>query len=347
VTVEVSVRVCPAVTVADVGDTLSVVMPGGGVCTVIVAEPTMPSTVALIVTVPADTPVTTPVEFTVATLALSVAQLTVRPVSACPAESRTVTVNCCVEPVSTLAFAGATLTVATGTSVTLTVTVAVRDAAEKPVFPADDAVTVMVAVPGPTAMMSPADETVATAGAVVPKVTVAAGAPLGCVTTGESAELLPTARLTDVGVTDTAVIDVGSARTVMVMVPVTPPAVAVIVAVPTATAVTRPVAVTVAMAEFEVVHVIARPVRSAPLESRTVVVSCCVLPGIIDTEPGVTCTLATAGATVTVTSSVSVAAAYVVLPAAVAVTVMIAVPVDSAVITPALVTVATLGSALP
>jgi len=97
-----------------------------------------------------------------------VAHVAVRPVSVCPAESRTVTTNCCEDPVSTLAVPGATVTVATGTLVTDTVTVAVLDAAEKPVFPEAVAVTVIVAVPGPTATTSPADETVATLGVVVP-----------------------------------------------------------------------------------------------------------------------------------------------------------------------------------
>lgn len=168
VTVDVSARVWPTVTVAEVGETERLVIPGGGVCTVMVAVPTTPSIVAVMVAEPAEMPVTSPFVLTVATEALSVAQLTVRPVSVCPAESRAETTNCCVAPVRMLALAGATLTVATGTSVTVTVTVAVRDAAEYPVFPADDAVTVMVAVPGPTATTSPADDTVAMLGAVVP-----------------------------------------------------------------------------------------------------------------------------------------------------------------------------------
>jgi hypothetical protein len=78
------------------------------------------------------------------------------------------TTICCVAPARMLASVGATLTDATGTAVTVTVTVAVRVAAENPVLPTAVAVTVIVAVPGPTARMSPAADTVATLGAVVP-----------------------------------------------------------------------------------------------------------------------------------------------------------------------------------
>ena len=54
-----------------------------------------------------------------------------------------------------------------------------------------------------------------------------------------------------------------------------------------------------------------------------------------------------AGATETVTNSVTVAAAKEVFPGAVAVMVMVAVPSETAVITPALDTVAIAGSAVP
>ncbi len=170
---------------------------------------------------------------------------------------------------------------------------------------------------------------------------------MGWVTVGVIDDDRPTGRFTEVGVTEIDVMEVGSACTVMAMVPSTPPDVAVIVAVPTATAVTRPVALTVAIDEFEVLHTMARPVSTPPLESRTVAVSCCVLPGMIDAVPGVICTSATAGATVTVTNSVAVAAEKLVLPGAVAVTVIVAVPIATAVTTPPADTVAIAGSAVP
>jgi hypothetical protein len=248
VTVGVSVRVWPTVTEAELGDTVRLVIAAGAGSTVIVAVPMIPSIVAVIVAVPGAMPVTSPLVLTMAAAAFKVAQLTVRPVSVCPAESRAITTNCCVAPARMLASVGATLTVATGTAVTVAVTVAVLDAAENPVFPTAVAVTVMMAVPGPTARMSPAADTVATLGAVVPKVTDAAGAPDGCETTGAIVDVLPTSRLTAVCETVTEVTDVGSGETATDMVPGTPPTVAVIVTLPTATAVTRPVALTVATA---------------------------------------------------------------------------------------------------
>jgi hypothetical protein len=178
-------------------------------------------------------------------------------------------------------------------------------------------------------------------------VTDAVGAPDGCETTGATVDVLPTSRLTAVGETETEVTEVGSGETVTAIVPGTPPTVAVIVTFPTATAVTRPVALTVATAGLELLHATVRPVSSAPVESRTVVASCWVLPGMSAAVPGVTCTLATAAATVTDTNSVSVAAAKLVLPGAVTVTVIVAVPGVTAVITPAVETLATPGSVVP
>jgi hypothetical protein len=168
VTVGEIARVCAIPNVTALGEADTLVTAAGACSTVIVAEPTTPSTVAVIVAVPTATPVTIPVPLTDAAAAFSVAQLTVRPVSTCPAESRTVATNGCVEPVSTLAFPGATSTEATAAADTVTVMVAVLVVAAKPVFAAAVAVTVIVAVPGATAAITPAADTVATLGAVVP-----------------------------------------------------------------------------------------------------------------------------------------------------------------------------------
>ena len=51
---------------------------------------------ALMTADPTDTPVTRPVLLTVATAALLLCQVTVRPGIALPSESRTVAVSCCV-----------------------------------------------------------------------------------------------------------------------------------------------------------------------------------------------------------------------------------------------------------
>src|SRR2546421_5170979 len=89
---------------------------GGGCCavTVPVAVLLLPPLVAVIVAVPAPTPVTSPVAVTLATPALLLVHVTARPVRARPNESFGVALSCTVPPTGTLAVAGLTLTVATG-----------------------------------------------------------------------------------------------------------------------------------------------------------------------------------------------------------------------------------------
>jgi hypothetical protein len=91
------------------------------------------------------------------------------------------------------------------------------------------------------------------------------------------------------------------AGTVIEDVPVCVSLVAVIVAAPALTAVTRPVEETVATEEASELHVTARPVRAAPLESLVVAVSCWVLPIATVAAGGLTVTVAT-GATLTTPS---------------------------------------------
>src|SRR2546428_8379183 len=83
--------------------------PGAGV-TVMADAPLFPSLVAVIVAVPAVFPVTSPLALTVATVALLLAQLTVRPDSRLPLASLGVAVSCTVWPTCTDAVAGVTLT---------------------------------------------------------------------------------------------------------------------------------------------------------------------------------------------------------------------------------------------
>ena len=80
--------------------------------------------------------------------------VTVLPVSTFPSASFMVAVNCVVPRINALEGDGATVTVETGTSVTVT--------AEVPVFPS--LVAVIVVVPGRSPVTSPAGETLATAG---------------------------------------------------------------------------------------------------------------------------------------------------------------------------------------
>lgn len=69
---------------------------GAAALTVKIAAPDLPSLVALMFAVPAPTAVTSPVAATVATPALSLCHVIVRPVSALPPESLRVAVACAV-----------------------------------------------------------------------------------------------------------------------------------------------------------------------------------------------------------------------------------------------------------
>jgi hypothetical protein len=227
---------------------------------------------------------------------------------------------------------GFTTTDTTGATVTTTDTVADAVAAENPVLPDADAVTVIVALPGATAVTRPVPDTVATLGTVVPYVTLAAGAPLGCDTEGVSPCVCPTVRLAALGDTLIPVMAAGSAETVTVAVPCTPSTVAVTVALPTATAVTSPAVLTVATAAFDVDHETARPVRLAPDPSRADADSCCVPPTNKLAVRGDTRTLLTNAETDTVEDPVtpSTVAEISAVPAAIAVTVPLAETVATA-----------------
>jgi hypothetical protein len=122
--VAVSRTVWPTPRVADAG--LTVTEATGTLETVTLAVPLCPSLVAVIVAEPAPAAVTRPAPLTVATAALLLAHVTVRPVSTLLAESSVVACNCVVPPTMTVAVAGATATVATGAGVTVTVAVSDR-----------------------------------------------------------------------------------------------------------------------------------------------------------------------------------------------------------------------------
>jgi hypothetical protein len=76
--------VAPATIDAELGATVTVVTTGGIAVTVIADVPVFPELVAVIVAEPAATPVTTPLEFTVAAAALLVVHVTVCPVITLP-----------------------------------------------------------------------------------------------------------------------------------------------------------------------------------------------------------------------------------------------------------------------
>jgi len=121
--------------------------------TVTDAEALCPSLVAVILAVPGPMAVTRPVRLAVATASLSLAHVTTRPVSGFPAASRGVAVSWPVWPTITPRVGGVTVTLATGTGMTVTDAEAL----------CPSLVAITVAVPGASAVTRPAALTVATA----------------------------------------------------------------------------------------------------------------------------------------------------------------------------------------
>ena len=164
------------------------------------------------------------------------------------------------------AVGGETSTLATGTAVTVTSAV--------PVLPS--LVAVIVAAPMATAVMRPAEETVATLVLFDENVIgrPESTLPWSSVTWAVSCFVDPTSTLTCVGERITA--PTGLGFTVSADVPVFPSDAAVIVTAPGDTPVTSPVDVTVALRASLDDHVIARPVSVPPCASLAVAVSCSV-----------------------------------------------------------------------
>lgn len=134
-------------------------MAGAG--TVTVAVPLAVPERAVIVALPAATPVTTPDEETVATAVLLLDQVTGAPDITVPFASRTVADSVDVVPIGTVTLPGATVTLAGVGAFTVT------DAdADLPSL-----VAVMVAVPGATPVTTPFADTVATDAAPLVHVT--------------------------------------------------------------------------------------------------------------------------------------------------------------------------------
>lgn len=146
--------------VADEGVTVIVRTPG--VATVTVALPDCPSLVAVIVAVPADTPVTTPALVTVATAVWLLDQDTTLPLNALPAASLVTAVSCVVWPIVTEAVDGETVTLATATGTTVTL--------DQPSTPS--MLAKITALPALTALTSPEFRTSATLGVLLVHTTV-------------------------------------------------------------------------------------------------------------------------------------------------------------------------------
>src|SRR2546430_15042605 len=116
------------------------------------AVPPGPSLMPVIVAEPATTPLTSPLELTVATAVLLLDHVIVRPVSALPLASSGVAASWSVLPAGTLPEAGLTVPDATGTCTTVMAAV--------PLCPS--LVAVIVAEPATLPVTSPLELTVAT-----------------------------------------------------------------------------------------------------------------------------------------------------------------------------------------
>lgn len=275
---------------------------------------------AVIVVTPLAMPVTRPVDDTLATLVLALDHVTGElEVISTPAASRTSGVNACVAPTPSDADSGVMVSVA-GTPCTLNVAV--------PRIPLL-VCAVMVAVPGATAVTTPACDTVATVAAEVVHVSAGVGVMMTAAasrTVGVSVCVAPTFSVVASGASVTLV---GTAATTTVAVPTIPfDVVAVIVALPDATAVTTPDCVTVATILEDELHCsVGVGVIATPAASLTVGANVCVAPTSRLADVGVNRTLAGTANTPIVAVPVTpfaVRAVMIVDPAAIAVTVPVA-----------------------
>jgi hypothetical protein len=225
---------------------------GAGALTVTVAEPLLPSLVAVIVAVPGATPVTTPDGDTVAIAVLLDAHVMARPVSAFPLASSVAAVSVVVCPTTTAAVEGVTFTDATGAAVTVTVAV--------PLFPSLDAV--IVTDPTLSPLTRPVLDTTATDSSleVQPTSLPCSSAPDASFTLAESCTAPPTATLAVDGETTTD--PTGTCLTVTVAEPTTPSTLAKMIAVPGANPLTTPVCDTDATLGAPLDHDAVRPVSS-------------------------------------------------------------------------------------
>src|SRR5207244_1893268 len=295
---------------------------GGGVPTAIAALPVLLSDVAVISAVPFATPVTSPLVLTVAIVALLVDHVTTRPVNTLPLASFVAAVSCVVWQGWTAADVGVTLTVATGTCVTVMLDV--------PFWPS--LVAVIIADPAALALTIPEPLTVASVVLFEAHVTTrpVSGLPFASLGVAVSCVVWPTGRVADAGLTVNEA--TGTDVTVTVAAPLCPSLVAVTVAEPPARAVTSPLPLTLAIVVSLEDQVTTRPDKGFPFASRGVAVSCPVWP---------VCRLRDVGLTVTdATGTVETAMLDVPLwPSLVAV--IVAEPVPAPVTRPLILTVAT------
>lgn len=229
--------------------TLATAFAGGA--TTIFAVPLFPSLVAVIVAVPLEIALTTPLVETVATVAWLLDQVTVRPVRTPPLASRTVAESVTLLPAVRFVLSGFTATDATGVAAALTITCAAPD------LPSD--VAVIVVVPAPTAVTRPSVLTFAMLLLADDHVIARplSTFPFASVAVAENEAVWPTVSVAEPGATATAA--TGMTVTVIVAEAVFPSQVAVMVTVPAVTAVTLPDGSTVATWGALLAHVVERP----------------------------------------------------------------------------------------
>jgi hypothetical protein len=201
-TVACSVVVAPATIDADVGAIVTVVTTSGTAVTVMLDVPVFPELVAVIVAEPAATPVTTPLELTVAAAVLPLDHVTVCPVITLPFWSFTVACSVVVAPATIDADVGASVTVVTtgaggGPAVTVI--------SDVPVTP--ELLAVIVAEPAATPVTMPLELTVAAAVLLFDHVTVCPviTLPFWSLTVACNGVVAPTATDVDAGETVTVV----------------------------------------------------------------------------------------------------------------------------------------------
>src|SRR5207253_4928086 len=205
--VAVSWTACPTAALTVAG--LRLTDATGTTLTVTAALPVAPSLVAVIVTAPAATPVTSPVDETVAVAGALDTQVIARPDSTVPAASFGLAASCTLAPTSTSAVAGLITTEATGTFATVT--------AADAFFPS--LVAVIVVVPAATPVARPVDDTVATDGFELDHVIArpASTVPAESCAVPVNCAVLPTSRFAALGATRTEA--TGTLDTVTVAVP--------------------------------------------------------------------------------------------------------------------------------
>src|SRR5205809_2896432 len=210
--VALSGTVWPTGTLAGAG--LTVTDATGTPLTVMLAVPLWPSLVAVMVTAPATTPVTSPLLFTVAIVLSLDDQLIARPAKGLPLASRGVAVSCTVRPIATVPELGVTVTAATGATVTVTVAV--------PLCPSLVAV-IVTGPPAATPLTSPLPFTLAIALLLDCQVMTRPvnGLPFASRGVAVSCTVCPCSTLTEAGVTVTAA--TGTVGTITASEPCTTP----------------------------------------------------------------------------------------------------------------------------